>query len=714
MIYRFLVTLFVAFIAVGSAFSQSKPVRDKHVEAQLISSVSTIKPGEPFTMALKFKIDPTWHTYWINPGDAGKPTLLPLELPPGFTATELQYPVPKKFIIDYGFGAKFGGYGYEKEVLHPFTVTPPDDLAPGSEVTIKGTADWLMCDPEQCVPGKVDLELTLPVGTESLASSYATDLSEISKKIPETVAWPVEVDFANSLVSLKISPSENVDLSGGKLAFHPVSHPVFNILEDPKISLEGGSIQVSNPANESLEATPEEFTGLLVHEKDGVKHGYLVSTNPQTSESNSGAASGDNSSGATPLASAPGSAPFGGGLLGMLLAAFLGGIILNIMPCVFPVISLKVMGFVSQAGEDRKQVMMHSFIFALGILIFFWILTTALVIPKLAGENVGWGAQLQQPIFVIGLIFVMVAVALSLFGVVEFGTSLQGVGGNLAHASGYAGSFWSGALAVLLATPCTAPLMAPAIAFAISQSVPVMYLVFTTLALGLAFPYLLLGAFPKLINSIPAPGAWMETFKQVMGFPMLAVAVWLIGVLSKQLEVNGLQWALTAVLLLAIALWIIGRFARYDASKAKRRSAWLCAILVVAGSFGLAWYASKIRAENTGRDIAAVIAETRADGKHVFVDFTAEWCVNCKINKRIAIKTDQISAAFKENNIELITADWTNEDPRITKVLKEHGRAGVPLYLLYPADKSKPAIQLPDGLIRPVTILEAIKELPKN
>jgi len=256
--------------------------------------------------------------------------------------------------------------------------------------------------------------------------------------------------------------------------------------------------------------------------------------------------------------------------------------------------------------------------------------------------------------------------------------------------------------------------MAPAIAFAISQSVPVMYLVFTTLALGLAFPYLLLGAFPKLINSIPAPGAWMETFKQVMGFPMLAVAVWLIGVLSKQLEVNGLQWALAAVLLLAIALWIIGRFARYDATKSKRMSAWVCAALVVAGSFSLAWYASKIRAENSGRDIATVIAETRADGKHVFVDFTAEWCVNCKINKRIAIKTDEVTAAFKEHNIELVTADWTNEDPRITKVLKEHGRAGVPLYLLYPADKSKPAIQLPDGLIRPDTIFDAIEKLPKN
>lgn len=711
MISRFFVPLFSLFLAVSLGSAQSEVVRDKNVEVQLISSVTTIKPGEPFTVALKFTIDPTWHTYWINPGDAGKPTVLKLDLPAGFTASELQFPIPKKFIVDYGFGARFGGFGYEKEVLHTMVITPPADLAVGSEVVIKGLADWLMCDPNTCVPGKANLTLSLRTGAESVASPVAGTLAELSTKLPQKVNWPTEVDMANSLISAKIEIPEGANLPEGEMSFHPITHPVFNILEEPKIVREGNTITITNPVNDTIEKAPEEFSGLLVVENNGQKSGFVVSTVEEESTEGTAPTTGAVTESTSETVESS-NAPFGGGIFGMLLAAFLGGIILNIMPCVFPVISLKIMGFVNQAGEDRRKVMLHSFTFALGILIFFWILTTALVIPKMAGENVGWGAQLQQPIYIIGLIFVMVAVALSLFGVVEFGTSLQGVGGNLANSSGYSGSFWSGALTVLLATPCTAPLMAPAIAFAFNQSVPMMYLVFTTLALGLAFPYILLGLFPKLINSMPRPGAWMETFKQVMGFPMLAVAVWLIGVLSKQLDVNGLQWALGAVLLLAIALWIVGRFARLEATPSKRRAAWLCAILVTAGSFGLAWHASKIRAANQGPDIAALIAEQRADGRNVFVDFTAEWCLNCQINKKIAIKTDAVKAAFAENNIELITADWTNEDPRITTILKEHGRAGVPLYLLYPADKSKPAIQLPDGLIRPDTIFEAIEKLP--
>lgn len=408
-------------------------------------------------------------------------------------------------------------------------------------------------------------------------------------------------------------------------------------------------------------------------------------------------------------------APFGGGIMGFLLAAFLGGIILNVMPCVFPVISLKVMSFISQAGEDRKKILMHSLVFALGILVFFWVLTAMLLIMRSAGSaDVGWGAQMRHPAFVLGLIFVMVLVALSLFGVAEFGTSLTGVGGKLATKSGYAGSFWSGALAVLLATPCTAPLMAPAIGFAITQPALIMIAIFTAVALGLAAPYLLLAAFPKVLDMIPPPGQWMDTFKQAMGFPMLAVAIWLIGVLSKQLTTPGLQWALAAVLLVAIATWILGRFVRLDSSKSSRMKGRIAAVLFFVTGLVVAFYAKDARVPPTDININEVIAEYQAAGKNVFVDFTADWCVTCKANEAAAIKTKKVQAAFKENNIEFVVADWTNPDPHIAALLKKHGRAGVPLYLIYPADKSKPAIMLKEGFITSGDVLAGIEKLPSK
>ncbi|HRQ90771.1 MAG TPA: protein-disulfide reductase DsbD family protein, partial [Bacteroidia bacterium] len=617
--------------------AQSTAVRDKNVEAQLIASVSTVKPGEPFTLALRLSIDPTWHTYWTNPGETGLPTSLKLDLPEGFTAGPLQFPVPKKFVIDYGFGVREAGYGYETSVIHPLTVTPPASLAPGSTLTLKGKAGWLMCDPNTCIPGKAELSITLPVGESATASPAAAAIDTVLAKLPKPVESPLRVSLDGDRVVLAADLPAGSLPDSAKLAFFPLQNEVLDSFADPEIAVSGDTVTLSAPKHESLEGAPEAFSGVLAVETADGRTGLVLSTSGASASAAAPApATAPESPAAdetpSPAASAD-SPPFGGGLLGMLLAAFLGGIILNIMPCVFPVISLKVMSFVGQAGEDRKKVFAHAATFALGILVFFWVLTIAmLAIRSAGGGEVGWGAQLQYPGFVIGLIFVMVAVAMSLFGVFEIGASMTGVGGDLANKSGYAGSFWSGALAVLLATPCTAPLMAPAIGFALSQSAPVMFLVFTTLGLGLAAPYFVFAIFPKLLDVIPAPGAWMETFKQFMGFPMLAVVVWLTGVLSKQLNVGGLQWALAAVLFLAVAGWILGRFAGFERSRPARIKAHLAALLVFLLAVGIAWQATEKRAAPSSIDIAEVIAKHRAEGRNVFVDFTAEWCITCKVN----------------------------------------------------------------------------------
>ena len=709
----------LAILLHSSVSGQSVAVRDQNVEARLISSHSTIKPGEPFTLALQFTIDPTWHTYWLNPGETGIPTSLKLALPAGFTAGELQFPIPKKFITDYGFGVREAGYGYSTAVMHPLTITPPADLKPGEPITLSGKAGWLMCDPNTCVPGKADLSITLQVGTASVASPEAGMITSVNDKLPKSVEAPLTITLAGTNVVMTTRLPSGAFPAETKLKFYPLKNHVLDSFAESTATVSGDQVSITAAKHESLTTAPSEFSGLLIAETASGNTGFYVSTAgtapAKTVAAPEATPNAANTTGVSekPPVITPEALPFGGGLLGILLAAFLGGIILNIMPCVFPVISLKVMSFVGQSGEDRKKVLVHSLIFALGILVFFWVLTTVMLVLRSVGsDDLGWGVQLRQPGFVIGLIFVMVIVALSLFGVFEMGASMTSVGGDLANKSGYAGSFWSGALAVLLATPCTAPLMAPAIGFALAQSAPIMFLIFTTLGLGLSAPYFIFAIFPKLLDVIPPPGAWMETFKQFMGFPMLGVAVWLTGVLSRQLNVEGLQWALAAVLFVAVAGWILGRFAGYERSTTARLKAKLVAGLVFLLSLGIAYEASAKRAPASTVDIAEVIAGHRAEGKHVFVDFTAEWCITCKVNERVAIKTAKVHEAFTKNNIEFVIADWTNKDASIAKVLEEYGRAGVPLYLLYPADTSKPAIMIREGLITPGDILDAIAKLP--
>ena len=703
----------LALLLPATVMAQSAAVRDKNVEARLISSHSTIKAGEPFTIGLQFNIDPTWHTYWINPGETGIPTSLKLALPAGFTAGELQFPVPKKFITDYGFGVREAGYGYETSVVHTMTITPPSNLKPGESISLTGQSAFLMCDPHTCIPGKADLSITLQTGTESVTSPENGVIGFFTNKLPKPIAAPLAVSLEGGNVVLKSTVPAGSFPAGAKLHFYPLQNLVLDAFADATVTVAGDAVTISGTKNESLTAAPAEFAGLIIAETGTGSSGFLVSTAGSATDASTSATTEEVApANGTPAAATPEELPFGGGILGIVLAAFLGGIILNVMPCVFPVISLKVMSFVGLAGEDKRKVLAHSLVFALGILVFFWILTIAmLVLRSVGGEDIGWGVQLRYPGFVIGLIFVMVIVALSLFGVFEIGTSMTAVGGDLANKSGYAGSFWSGALAVLLATPCTAPLMAPAIGFALAAPAPLMFLVFTSLGLGLAAPYFIFAIFPKLLDHLPAPGAWMETFKQLMGFPMLAVVVWLTGVLSKQLDVAGLQWALTAVLFVAIAGWIIGRFAGYDRSTAARNKARIAAALVFLLSLGIAWEATAKKVAPSTIDIAEVIAGHRAEGKHVFVDFTAEWCITCKVNKRVAINTAAVQESFKANNVEFVTADWTNEDPSITKVLAEFGRSGVPFYLLYPADTSKPPLRFGDGIITSGDILEAIGKL---
>ncbi len=600
------------------------------------------------------------------------------------------------------------------------TITPPATLTPGQKVTLSGKAGWLMCDPNTCVPGKADLSITLEVGAAAAPSPEATAIEAAVAKLPSPVAAPMKTALEGANVVLTATIPAGSIPEGAKLAFHPLKNQVLDPFADPSVTVAGETVTISGPKHESLTAAPAEFAGVLAVEVPGKKTGFELSTSGVTAAAAPTATEHRHARGRSwqsartkifrrvntrgtplrwrPFRRAPRRLPrrHHSERDALCLPRDLAeGNVLRRTSRRGPEEGLRPLRRL-RAGHSRLLLGPHDH---------------DAVIKSASGGEVGWGAQLQFPRVVIGLIVIMVLVAMSLFGVFEIGASMTAVGGDLANKSGYAGSFWSGALAVLLATPCTAPLMAPAIGFALSQSAPVMFLVFTTLGLGLAAPYFLFAIFPKLLDVLPAPGAWMETFKQFMGFPMLAVVVWLSGVLSKQLNTAGLQWALASVLLVALAGWIYGRFGGFNRSTTARMKGRLTALLVFLVALGVAWDASAKRPPANTIDIADVIAKHRAEGKHVFVDFTAEWCVTCKVNKRVAINTETVQSAFKENNVAFVTADWTNEDPSITKLLAEFGRAGVPFYLLYPADTSKEPIRFGDGILTQGAILEAIGKL---
>ncbi|PID62398.1 MAG: hypothetical protein CR986_01825 [Ignavibacteriae bacterium] len=407
------------------------------------------------------------------------------------------------------------------------------------------------------------------------------------------------------------------------------------------------------------------------------------------------------------------------GLFIIILGAFLGGMILNLMPCVLPVLSIKILGLVQQANEAKETVFKHGLVFTLGVLVSFWILAGLLLILRAGGESIGWGFQLQSPVFIVILVFLMFLFGLSLFGVFEIGTSLTGAGQNVTSKSGYSGSFFSGIMATVVATPCTAPFMGSALGFAISQPALISIIVFTAIGLGMAFPYLLITAFPKLLKFIPKPGAWMETMKQFMGFLLVATAIWLIWVLSSQVVSDSIIILLFALMFASIGAWVWGRWGTLMNTKKTRTIAFIVAAILVLGAGyktieNVSDESNKLTASNSYSDIwgkfsPELVAELRNENKAVFVDFTAKWCLSCQTNKKVALHDSEVEKKFKEKGVITLIADWTNRDEIITKALEEFDRNSVPLYILYPKNGKEPIV-LPE-ILTPSIVIEALEKL---
>lgn len=681
----------------------------RNVQVELIPEVESVQPGTPFWVGVRLKMAPHWHTYWLNPGDAGLPTKMKWTLPDGFEAGTFQWPYPQAISAP-----PLMSYGYEHEILLLTQVRPPADLAPGSSVTLGGRLSWLECE-KICLPGKAQLEIELPVrATTPAPRRQGTEMfSRARGRLPgDGSNWQTRTHAGEQIVAVSFqTPRPGLQSA----TFFPEDKEVIDYAAPQQLVRTDTGYRVDMKPADSA-SFPEVLAGVLVFEDAAGTRAVrleaptqkLVRALPPGMPVVPGVADASTPAGVKGIAVA-------------LVLAFVGGLILNLMPCVLPVLSLKVFSFIQHAGGDRKVAWRQGLAFAAGVLSSFWALAGTLLLLRAAGEQIGWGFQLQSPGFVVFLACLFFLIGLNLFGVFEVGLSLTSTGGALQGRKGYAGSFASGTLATIVATPCTAPFMGSALGFALAQPAYVALLIFTSLGLGMALPYLVLSLTPGLLRYVPKPGPWMETFKQLMGFFMMGTVVVLVWIFGRQAGLGAVTALLGSFVILALAAWIYGIGTVPDATVGKRRVALaLASVFLAAGlfvGFNQAHADPTAAGETAGMQDGIAwepfsferLAELRSAGKPVFIDFTAAWCLSCQVNERMALGASRVQERFRTSGIVALKADWTLHDEMITRALASYGRRGVPLYVLYGPGSEQPRL-LPE-VITPGIVLDALAEV---
>ncbi|CAM2936395.1 protein-disulfide reductase DsbD family protein [Rariglobus hedericola] len=681
-------------------FALIAPAAHGQVKASLAAADQSIQPGRAFTVALRLDHESHWHSYWINPG-TGYPTSLKWTLPEGWTASEIQWPTPA---VTRDTNGMITGNGYDDVVYLPVTITPPANLKAGETITLSAEAKWLMCA-EVCVPGKAAVSLSLPVQANEPAAdpnhgkAIADTLTALPRAIPGLTA---RASRSGNVVTLRLIAAADIPLPKiTKPWFFSTDETIqFDEPQTVRDAAAGEVLAIDLPVSPSLTTPHTQLTGVLRFENGSTTTGLAIDT-PITEAP---------ASGLSTLNSQP-STPASASLAGTLVLAFVGGLILNLMPCVFPVLGIKILGFVNQAGADRRKVTLHGLAFAGGVLLSFWTLAGVLAAFRAGGDQLGWGFQLQSPAFVFALAAVMLIFALSLSGVFEFGLRATAVGTGLQAKDGFTGSFFTGVLATVVATPCSAPFLAPALGAALALPIISSFAVFTAIALGLALPYLLLSIFPQAIKALPRPGAWMETFKQAMAFPLYATVGYMVWVLAGQLKSNdtALLSVLLGLTLIAAATWLYGRYATFGAKPARMRIGILGGIILLAAGTWLGWPRPAAPTDIVWQPWSAeAVAKAVAENKTIYVDFTARWCFTCQTNKKVVFSSGEVLKTFREKEVVTLRADWTDEDPKITAELARWNRSAVPFNLIYLPGKPEPVI-LPE-LLTPGIVLEAINQ----
>jgi thiol:disulfide interchange protein DsbD len=746
-LFRLASLLLFPFAAALPSPAASNSADALHLHVALLSPAAHLYSSESNEAGLYFKLEPGWHIYWKNAGDSGEPPRIRWTLPEGVTAGPLHFPAPKRLPL-----GPLMDFGYEGEVLLPLELNVARTARPGPAV-LHAHVDWLVCR-EVCIPGKTDLEmhtdiLLQPQGGQRQLSADAGLWVRMAKATPLPKPLPAtgKATFQPGKTGFRLAVETGRRETGA--VFFPADQDILDNPAPQKFTSTAKGLVLDLKKDASLTANPVQLKGVL--ELSGGRAFELVAL-PGTvaGATESSAAAGvpaeqaagaklpadANAAGAAVQAPAapPAPAPTGAPPLSWALLlrtsglAFLGGLLLNLMPCVFPVLFLKGLALVNSGNEERHKLRAHGMVYAAGILVSFWVLVAVLLGLRAAGSGLGWGFQFQSPVFLALMAGLLFFLGLSLAGQFEIGLTLTSAGGALlvtkegAQKQGYTGSFFTGVLAVVVATPCTAPFMGAAIGYALSAPPAVTFAVFTALALGLAAPYVALTLQPAWTRLLPRPGAWMEVLRQAVSVPIFATVIWLAWVLAQAYGAGVLAALLASFLLLAIAGWFLGRW------PARRWAAVVAAIILV-GVVALAVYGQRLAGETKAMPAsgeasaqpsnsgewqpwsAEALSRYRAAGRPVFVDFTASWCLSCQVNERVALGQPEVRLAFQAANVVLLKADWTRHDEAITQALTALGRSGVPAYALYLPGQSQPQM-LPE-VLTPGIVTDALGKLQK-
>jgi thiol:disulfide interchange protein DsbD len=709
-----------------------------HTHVSLVADVRGIVPGGSFTVGVLMKMDSGWHTYWKNPGDAGLATQIQWDVPEGFTAGQVRWPLPHKY-IDSGDVLSYG-YSQENMLLVPFNA--PASLTPGKPVTLAAKVTWLECEHE-CVPGEASVQIALPVVKGAAAPANGALFASYEKQV--SLPWGGEKGMTlyptakNGGVEIRLIAGDDVRFETAGAASPDFYPEEFGDLIPGRTTVSAGPklVAITLPLTAGgpvTRAVTVRGTLLFTVVGGGLHTGVVEITVPPESlgvGQSSGTPAGSILDRNFEISRAPGGTQ---PLVLYMFFAFLGGLLLNIMPCVLPVIALKVFGLVRMAGDHPARIKGLGVSFAAGILASFLALALVVIILQLAGQQVGWGFQFQEPRFVIAMAALVFAFGLSLFGVFEITLPpavVTGISSAVARqngngrGSGYGASFGEGVFATVLATPCTAPFLGSALGFAFAQPWWVILLIFTCVATGMAIPYVVLTARPAWIRFLPKPGAWMVSVQQFMGFLMMATLLWLLYILGKQMGMEAVIWTGAFLLSVGLACWLFGKFATLTAS---RRAYWLTlivAVLLVIGGYLLFLVSAldintAIDVESSGTPAAAAgdgiqwkqfslagLEEDLKGDRPVFLDFTAEWCLTCKVNEKTVLDTKEVIGKFRALKVLPVRADWTNRNPDITRLLSKFGRSGVPLYVIFPPGRSGAPLVLPEVITRGI-VLDAL------
>jgi len=664
---RVLSLLLLLLLLATPALAQG-PQDGPKVQARLVAE-GTVAPGGTLTVALEEKIAADWHTYWQNPGDAGSPSQIEWRLPPGWTAGPIQWPVPKRLPV-----GPLMDYGYEGKVWLPSTLTAPADAAPGP-VTLKAHASWLVCK-NICIPEEQDLSLTVTVGKPAPDPAVARDFAAWRAALPVPAPW--KLSFARTqdgLLDLYVAAPALAKAHPASADFFPARSGLIKNAAPQRVGYAADGLVLRLTPGAKAQGPLDGV--LVLTSTDGSVQALTVSAAPGT----------------VPAADFPATANDGGLSVWLAIAfAFLGGVILNVMPCVLPILAMKALAVARHGAHGRGE----SFSYAGGAVASFAVLGLAILALRAGGQSVGWGFQLQSPIAVAGFALLVFAVGLNLSGVFEVGSVTAGEG--LTRKNGLTGAFFTGVLAVAVAAPCTAPFMAAALGFALAAPAAVALAVFVALGLGFAAPFILLGIWPRALAFLPKPGPWMLLFKQALAFPMYAAAAWLVWVLAQEAGPRGVVIVLGAMIGLALAawLWTATRNARLRGRAIGAGVAFLILAGVVYGISLLQGAAAPVAANAQtarGEAYSAVkLADYRAKGVPVFVDATAAWCITCLVNEDAVLSRPSVKQAFADKHVVYMVADWTNQNPEITALLKDNGRSGVPMYAYYAPGAAKPVL----------------------